>query len=86
MKINSVALGTAFATATAIVWFICSLLVVFMPGLMMTTTGHMMHADFGTTSWTMSFFGFFTGLVIWSLTAFAIGWLIGVTYNKLTAA
>jgi 2TM family of unknown function (DUF5676) len=82
MKIDSRALGLAFAVTATLIWVICSLLVVAMPNEMMSMSGSMFHADFANAMWTMTIVGFVVGLVIWTTTAFAIGWLVGAFYNK----
>ncbi len=86
MKIDALVLGKACAAATAIIWVLCSILVTVLPGSMMTLSGHMMHADLAEMAWTMSLTGFAIGLVIWTVVAFAGGWLIGVLYNRFAAA
>ena len=83
MKLDARALGIAFAVATAVLWVICSLFVAILPGAMMAMSGHMVHANFGGMSWTMSIIGFLIGLVIWTGIAFVTGWLIGVLYNRM---
>lgn len=73
----------ATAAAFAVVWVICAAFVALMPGAMMTMSGHMVHADLEMTHWTLSWGGFFIGLIAWSLIAGAIAWLIGTIYNGL---
>lgn len=82
MKINSNALGMAFAAAFAFLWVICSLLVMVFPGFMMNMTGHMAHATLHDLGWTLTITGFLIGLVVWVITAWVTGWLIGFFYNK----
>jgi hypothetical protein len=83
MKLNSITLGVASATATIILWVACSLLVVFLPEFMMSMTSGMMHSDVAAMSFTMTWGGFFSGLVAWTVTAGVTGWLIAVIYNQL---
>ncbi|HSR54943.1 MAG TPA: DUF5676 family membrane protein [Alphaproteobacteria bacterium] len=84
MKLDAVKLGIATAIIFAIVWVICSLLVVFAPGPMMQMSGHMLHADLGGLNWTMHWTGFLVGLVAWSLIAGVIVWAVAAMYNRLT--
>lgn len=83
MTLQTTKFGVACALATAILWIICSLLVVLMPVAMMNLSGHMMHGDFSMWQWRMGMHGFFFGLIAWSLVAGVFGWLLTVIYNKL---
>ena len=82
MKLEPKALALSSAATFAILWVICSLLVVLLPGTMMNMSGHMMHAEMSQMSWSMNFTGFVAGLVIWSLLAGVTGWLVAVLYNQ----
>ncbi len=81
MKIDAMKLAIAAAMTTAVVWTVCSALVAFLPGSMMGLSGHMVHADLAATSWALTWTGYIAGLVIWSLSAAATGWLIATFYN-----
>lgn len=83
MKIVSMNLAVAAAVASAIVWIACSLLVLTMPGAMMTTTGHMMHMDMKGFGWMLSPFGLVWGLIVWSLFAGVFAWLLATIYNLM---
>jgi len=84
MKINSLNLALASAITAAIVWTICSLLVWMMPGVMMNTTGNMVHMDMTKSGWMLSPLGFLWGLIVWSLFAGIFAWLLATVYNLLT--
>jgi uncharacterized protein DUF5676 len=84
MKIDSISLGKSFAVVSALIWVICSLLVMVVPGPMMSMSGDMMHMDFTGMAWTMNLVGFFIGLVIWTALAFVTGWAIGHFYNRFS--
>jgi hypothetical protein len=84
MKLDAFKLGLATAIVFAIVWLICSLLVVTVPGAMMGMSGHMLHADLGGLNWTMHWTGFFLGLVGWSILAGLIVWAVASVYNALS--
>ena len=84
MKINSLNLALASAITAAIVWTICSLLVWMMPGVMMNTTGNMVHIDMTKSGWMLSPLGFLWGLIVWSLFAGIFAWLLATVYNLLT--
>lgn len=82
MTLNEKALGLASASAAAVLWVICSVFVVGMPGGMMDMSGYMVHANFSEMSWEMTTTGFLYGLVIWSVLAGITGLLIGYFYNR----
>jgi hypothetical protein len=83
MKLDALKLGVATAIVFAIVWIICSILVVIIPGAMMQMSGHMLHADLGNQGWSMHWAGFFTGLVLWSVMPALLVWAIVGLYNRL---
>ncbi len=83
MKLNSFALALSSALTFAVLWVACSLIVVALPGMMMDMSGHMIHANFSMMNWTMTFTGFFIGLIAWSLLAGLTGWLVAVFYNLI---
>jgi len=83
MKLDAVRIGAATAIVFAVVWVICSLLVVFVPGVMMEMSGHMLHADLGNLNWTLRWTGFFVGLVAWTALSWVIAWAIAAVHNAL---
>jgi len=83
MKLDATKFGLATGIVFAAVWLICSALVVAMPGMMMQMSGHAMHADFSGAHWTMTWIGFFVGLVIWSVLGGVLAWAIAAVYNRL---
>ncbi|MAM70255.1 MAG: hypothetical protein CMP91_03815 [Gammaproteobacteria bacterium] len=83
MKLNASALALSFAIVTAILWLVCSLIVVLLPQMAMNMSGNMMHADFSGMQWTMNFIGFLFGLIVWVVIAGVTGWLIATVYNRL---
>jgi hypothetical protein len=84
MKLNANALALASAAAVALVWVVCSLIVILIPGIAMNMSGYMMHSDFGNMQWTMNLTGFVGGLVIWSVFSGVLAWFIATIYNKLS--
>lgn len=84
MKLNVSALANAAATTAAILWIMCSLLVVMLPGMMMSMTGHMVHLDMQAHSWVMTGLGFVFGLIIWIALAWVTGWLVATCYNRFS--
>ena len=81
LEANKLALAASFATA--IIWLICSLIVVLIPEMSMNVSGYMMHSDFSAMQWQMNFSGFLVGLILWSAVAGIAAWLIAAIYNKL---
>jgi membrane associated rhomboid family serine protease len=82
MKLNANAFGLAAAVTVAILWILCSLIVVTMPNMSMNMSGYMMHTDFGGMQWDMHLTGFLSGLVIWTVTAYASCGLLAIIYNR----
>jgi len=85
MKLDAMKLGIAAVLTTAVIWAVCTALVALLPGSMMGLSGHMVHADLGELSWTLTWAGYFVGLVVWSVSAGVAGWLFGMFYNWQTA-
>ncbi|WP_417345526.1 DUF5676 family membrane protein [Ferrimonas sp.] len=83
MTLNATKFGLASATAFAIFWIICSLLVWLLPSMMMDMTGHMTHGDWSQMGWRLSIGGVFIGLIGWSVVAGICGWLLATIYNKV---
>ena len=83
MSINAVKFAIASSLSFSIIWIICSLLVWWVPGMMMTISSDMVHMNLSSMGWEVSFVGILTGLVGWSLSAAAIAWLIATIYNKI---
>ena len=83
MTYNANKLFVAVATAYAVLWVLCAVLVFILPGEMMSLAGHMIHTDLGTASWTLTIAGFLIGLVAGSFLVGAIALLAATIYNKL---
>jgi hypothetical protein len=82
MKIDAIKLGAATAIIFAVIWVVCSVLVLFVPGAMMQMSGHMLHADLGNMGWTMHWVGFLTGLILWTLLPALLVTAIAAIYNR----
>jgi uncharacterized membrane protein YbhN (UPF0104 family) len=83
MRIDAIKFGLATAITTAIVWVLCSILVLAMPSPMMNMSGHMVHANLNGMNWTLTFTGFVLGLISWSIWAGIFGWILAYFYNML---
>ncbi|XPF96349.1 DUF5676 family membrane protein [Colwellia sp. RE-S-Sl-9] len=81
MKLNEKAFALACAAAFGIVWVVCSVLVMVMPDMMSSMTGNMLHTDWKSMGWHMSFIGVFIGGFLWALLMGITGWLIAKIYN-----
>lgn len=84
MSLDAKILAMSFGSTTVVLWMVCSVLVVLMPGPTMSMAAHMLHGDMAEFSWTLTWTGFFIGLVSWTVCAAAAGWLIGWFYNRFT--
>lgn len=83
MKLHASKFGLAAAYAVAIVWVVCSVIVYLLPDLSMHASGYMMHADFSAMHWQMHLTGFLVGLIVWSVVAGVLTWLMAAIYNRL---
>ena len=83
MKLDAVKFGVSTAIAFALVWIVCSLLVLSLPSLMMNMSGHMVHGDLSSMGWHMTGIGFLAGLFAWSFVAGITAGLVAYIYNKL---
>ena len=82
MKLQTTKLAIATAIAFSILWVICSAFVALTPDLSMSLTGAMLHANLSAMAWTLTWFGFFVGLVAWALLGGISAWLIALFYNR----
>lgn len=82
MKLNANKLALAVAISFAVLWVICSLLVVSLPNQSMHVSNAMMHSSM-SWRWDMQWLGLLIGLIAWSLTAGVSAWLIATIYNRL---
>ena len=83
MNIDANKIGISSAVTFSIVWLICSLVVYLAPQLMMSITGHMMHAEMGQNTWTLTLPSVLIGLIAWAGLSGITGWLIATIHNKL---
>ncbi len=83
MNLDEKKLALSLGGTTAVLWIICSALVALFPGPTGILMGHMLHGNLEDFSWTLTWAGFFIGLITWVLTAAAAGWLVGWSYNRL---
>lgn len=83
MRLDANRLAASSGLTAAILWILCSSVVAVLPGPMMRMTGHMVHASLEELDWTLTFTGFFVGLIAWMIFAAVTGWLIGWMYSYL---
>ncbi|SDJ97011.1 DUF5676 family membrane protein [Microbulbifer yueqingensis] len=83
MKLNAAKFGLAAAISFGVAWIICALLVMLMPGMMMSMSGHMVHMELAGMGWHLTLAGVLIGLVAWSVSAGFVGWLLAWIYNRL---
>jgi hypothetical protein len=83
MSIKPTTMAISAAISFALLWVICSATVHFFPGPMMLISGHMVHANLSDMNWTLTWSGFFIGLIAWSGVAGISVWLVAVIYNML---
>lgn len=83
MKLHAYKFGLACAVSASILWIICSLLVMFMPSMMLSTSGDMLHVQLNDMGWHLTIAGIAKGLFAWFLMAGIAGWLLAGIYNRL---
>lgn len=85
MKFHSSKFAIAASLTSAIVWVVCSLLVLLMPEMMMMASGDMVHLNTQSVMWVLTLTGFLKGLVLWSLSVGASAWIFAKIYNRLNS-
>lgn len=83
MKINSIKFGMASAISASILWIICSVLVIFLPSMMLSMSGDMVHMQLNNMGWHLTFIGAMKGLIAWFAMAGLAGWILAGIYNRL---
>lgn len=83
MKINSMKFGIASAISASILWIICSVLVIFLPSMMLSMSGDMVHMQLNNMGWNLTFIGAVKGLIAWFAMAGLAGWILAGIYNRL---
>ncbi|MEH6542400.1 MAG: DUF5676 family membrane protein [Porticoccaceae bacterium] len=83
MTINANKFALSSAITFALLWVLCSVIVITLPHQSMSMMGFMVHADMGNLQWDTRFPGLLAGLVAWSLSAAITGWLIATIYNRI---
>lgn len=83
MTLSSSKFALAAILTTAIVWVICSLLVFLFPLGTMMASGNMLHMNTQEMMWLLTWSGFITGLIVWSLSVGLSAWVFALIYNRL---
>ena len=83
MALNAFKFGMASAITAAILWLACSLLVMLMPSMMLSTSGDVVHMQLNDMAWHLTLIGVVIGLVVWFAAAGIVGWLLAAIYNCL---
>ena len=83
MKLHACNFAISASLTSAIVWVICSLLVLYLPQVTMMLSGDMMHMDTQEMMWSLTLSGFIKGLILWSVTVGVSAWIFAVIYNRL---
>ena len=83
MNIDTGKFAVAAGISAALLWIVCSVFVWVAPGMMMSMTGYMLHADLSETHWQLTLNGVLAGLIIGSAFAGLTGYLLAGIYNRL---
>ena len=81
MKLHTNKLALTTAIVFSVLWVICSAFIVLIPDLSMSLTGTMFHANLSSMLWTLTWGGFFIGLIAWAVIGGISAWLIAFFYN-----
>jgi hypothetical protein len=84
MSLNVGKIAIASAVGAGLLWILCSVFVMLLPGFMMQMTAHMIHGDLSQMNWTLSWAGVFLGLLGWAFFASVTGGIIAAVYNWLS--
>ncbi len=74
MAINANKFAMSSAITFALLWVLCSIIVIALPHQSMSLMGSMMHADMSDLQWNTHFPGLLAGLVAWSFAGGVTGW------------
>jgi hypothetical protein len=83
MELNAIKLGLATSIVFAVIWTVCSLLILSVPLGMMQVRGGMAHSAADQMPMLLSWGGFATGLISWTIVAGLVVWGIAAVYNRL---
>lgn len=83
MKLNPMKFALASSISASILWLICSVLVMIMPGMMMSMSGDMVHMELNDMGWHLSLSGVIFGMMGWSIIVGTMGWILASIYNRL---
>lgn len=83
MKLIPSKFGLSCALTAALLWLACSVLVVMLPGAMLSLSGDMFHMQLAEMGWHLTWNGVLIGLVAWSLVAGLTGATLAAIYNRL---
>jgi hypothetical protein len=83
MTLNAFKFGLAGAISAALLWVVCSLLVMVLPATMLSVSGNMLHIQLTGVGWHLTLIGAVKGLFSWSIIAGAAAWLLATIYNRL---
>ena len=85
MKLHALKFGFACAISAALLWILCSVLVMIMPSMMLSISGDMLHMQLQDMGWHITMVGVVKGLFAWVVSAGVTGWLLSIIYNLLLA-
>lgn len=83
MKLHSLKFAIAASLTTAIIWLICSTIVLLLPDMSMIMAGDMIHMNTRVMMWSLTFSGFISGLILWSASIGISAWFFAVIYNLM---
>ena len=83
--LNARAFGLAAATIAAALTTICALGLAIAPRATTTLASTLIHLDLDEMSRSLTWGGYFTGLIVWSIGAGVVFWAAASLYNRFSA-
>jgi hypothetical protein len=83
MKLDANAFAIASAATAGILWIVCSVIVLLLPGPMLQMSGYMAHGDLSAMNLSVSLVGVLLGFIGWVVAAALAGWILAVVYNRV---
>ena len=83
MTLNAFKFGIASAITAAVLWLVCTALVMAMPAMMLSMSGDMVHMQLNGMGWHLTFIGAAKGFFSWFVMAGVAGWMLAAIYNRV---
>ncbi|MFL0802738.1 MAG: hypothetical protein K6L81_03410 [Agarilytica sp.] len=82
MNVIPIKFASAAALSTALIWLLCSVLVLIAPGAINYISGAMMHLEMSHWVWDLSVSKLVVGMLAWALMTWLVVWLTTTIYLR----